>query len=444
MLLWSAQLISGAGDTFTFIALAVTIDNLYPDPGESARALGLVLIAFTLPQLVLGLFAGTLVDRWDRRWVMVVSDVLRALFVPFLVLLNGRADLPWVVGLGFAISTFSAFFVPARTAIMPSLVSEDDLMQANGWMEFGYTIARLMGPILGGLVVTSLGKNAAFMIDATSFFLSALLLVGISGVVTKARARPLERVAESGAPLEAGLMARALPERTGRSSTWEDLVEGVRYALGSRLLQGITLGFAVVMLGNGAVQVLFVPTLRRIFNASPTGVGAIMTVEGGAMLVSGLLIGAWGKRIAPRLMSVLSLVLYGLGVSLFGLAPSYWIALAITPLVGLTVPPINAGLQTLMQQGVPKAMLGRAESVADMAVATAQLASMAAAGWLGDQLGLRGTFLLGGGMMALGGVVMGFLLHEMPAGQGSLVDEGSPARTGTGAHGADRGQELGL
>jgi MFS family permease len=444
MLLWSAQLISGAGDTFTFIALAVTIDNLYPDPGESARALGLVLIAFTLPQLLLGFFAGTLVDRWDRRWVMVVSDVMRALLVPFLVLLKDRADLPWVAALGFLLSTFSAFFVPARTAIMPSLVSEDDLLSANGWMELGYTIARLMGPILGGLVVSTLGSDVAFLIDATSFFFSALFLVGISGVVTRARAVSTKRTVETAVAMETGLMARALPEYTRPSSTWDDLVEGVRYALASRLLQAITLGFAVVMLGNGAVQVLFVPTLRRIFHASPTGVGAIMTVEGGAMLVSGLLIGAWGKRIAPRLMSVTSLVLYGLSVSLFGLAPSYWVALAVMPLIGFTVPPINAGLQTLMQRGVPKAMLGRAESVADAAVATAQLMSMAAAGWLGDQLGLQGTFLLGGGVMALGGIAMGIMLHAAPVRREALAEGNPGAKRGSPRQSADSGQELGL
>jgi predicted MFS family arabinose efflux permease len=156
--------------------------------------------------------------------------------------------------------------------------------------------------------------------------------------------------------------------------------------------------------------------LRRIHNATPTGVGVIMTVQGAAMLVSGISIGAWGKRMPSRLMSVLSLIVYGVSVSLFGLSPSYWVAMAIVPLIGLSVPPINAGLQTLMQQGVPKAMLGRAEAVADMAVATAQLVSMAMAGWLGDQLGLRGTFLLGGGVMIFGGLVMGTLLQGIRVG----------------------------
>lgn len=442
LLLWSAQLISGAGDTFTFIALTVTIDNLFPNQGESARALGLVLIAFALPQLLLGLFAGTLVDRWDRRWVMIASDVGRAILVPFLTLLDSPADLPWVIALGFGISTFSAFFVPARTAIMPNLVVEDELMSANGWMELGYTIARLIGPALGGLVVGGLGSDIAFLIDAGSFFLSALLLVGISGVITRAIREPIVQEVEAPGVLDSGLMSRAVPEQRGTRSTWEDLVEGVRYVLRSRLLQGIMLGFGVVMLGNGAVQVLFVPMLRRIHDATPTGVGVIMTVQGGAMLASGLLIGAWGRRMPSRLMSVVSLIIYGASVSLFGLSPSYWVALAIMPLIGLSVPPINAGLQTLMQRGVPRAMLGRAEAVADMAVATAGLVSMAMAGWLGDQLGLRGTFLLGGGVMIFGGLAMGTLLQGVRVGaprsagerrRRAELDGKSPDRTGSGS-----------
>ena len=145
--------ISRAGDTFTFLALAIQVDSLYSDPKQSAGALASVLIAFALPQLVFGIFAGTFVDRWDRRRTMIVADLARAALIPGFLFLHSPADLPWAMGLAFAAASFGAFFYPARTALLPSLVQQDELMQANSWMQVGETFSRLAGPILAGVVI---------------------------------------------------------------------------------------------------------------------------------------------------------------------------------------------------------------------------------------------------------------------------------------------------
>lgn len=220
LLLWGSLLISRGGDTFTFLALAVTVDGMFDQPGDSARGLAMVLIAFAL-------FAGTMVDRLDRRWVMVASDVLRAALVPVFLLIRTPADLPLAFLIAFAVSSFSIFYYPARTALLPNVVEKDDLLTANSWMEVGSTISRLAGPMLAGIVIGAFGSRVAYWADRPTFLASGLLLVFIRGVET--------RIVK-----QAGQVV---------SSAWSDLKAGVRYAVGSRLLQGVTVGLALAVLG---------------------------------------------------------------------------------------------------------------------------------------------------------------------------------------------------
>jgi len=388
ILLWAAQCISSAGDSFTFLALTIRINEFYTDAGESARAIGLVLIAFALPQLILGIFAGTLVDRWDRKWIMIISDVLRALIIPAFFLIRSPADLPLAFLIAFLASSFSVFFYPARTALLPKMVPEDQLMTANGWMQMGNTIARLTGPILAGIVVSKWGSDVAFGIDSVSFLVSALLLVGMSGLAT-----------------------RVLKKEEQQQSTWEGIKEGVRYATGSRLLQGVTLGISIAMLGLGAVDVLFIPFLRHILHAPIEALGGLMAAQGVGMFVGGLIIGTLGKNLRPLIVAILAMFLLGISIGLVGFAPTYTYGFILLPLAGFTIPPLNASLQTMLQRGVPNEILGRAGSVMDMAISVASLLSMGAAGWMGDLIGLRETFMISGIMLVLGGLAMGWILR---------------------------------
>lgn len=400
MLMWASLLISRAGDTFTFLALAVTVDGMFDQAGDSARALGMVLIAFALPQLVFALFAGTMVDRLDRRWVMVISDVLRAALVPVFLLIRTPADLPLAFLIAFAVSSFSIFYYPARTALLPNVVEKDDLLTANSWMEVGSTISRLAGPMLAGIIIGAFGSRVAYWVDSGSFLVSGLILLFIRGVETRTVAR-------------AGQAA---------SSAWADLKAGVRYAMGSRLLQGVTIGLALALLGIGAVDVLFVPFVRFAFGAGPEALGGIMTVQGVGMVAAGLLLSAFSRRLRPLTVAVCSLMMLGISVAGFGLAPTYTVGLLVIPWVGFAVPPLNASLQTILQQGVPKEMIGRAGSVVDMSISVSHLLSMAGAGWLGDLLGLRQAYVFGGAMMVIGALVSWVLLR-VPAGAIEAPDE---------------------
>lgn len=388
LLLFASQSISAIGDTFSFLALAIRIDSFSSDAGASARALGGIMIAIALPTLLFGIFAGTLVDRWDRRKVMILSDLARAALAPAYLLLRSPGDLPFAFGVAFLMASFSIFFYPARTALLPAIVDEKDLLAANGWMQTGVTISRLVGPALAGIVVAAWGTGIAFWMDGASFLVSGLLVTAVWGVAT-----------------------RAQTTSAGRPSTWQELRAGVRFAARSRLLLGITLGISVAMLGLGAVNVLFVPFLREAFNVGPQALGVIQTMMGAGMLLGGLLMGGLGRRLRPLLVSAASQILLGAGIALFGLAPSYSIELAVMLVIGLSLPPLNAALQTMMQRGIPQEMLGRAGSVMEMAIALTNVVSMGAAGWLGSVIGMRPAFVFGGALVLTGGAAMWLVLR---------------------------------
>jgi len=373
ILLWVAQLISAAGDTFTFLALAIRIDDLFTDPGESVGALAAVLIAFALPKLVIGILAGTLVDRMDRRRIMIISDFSRALLLPCFLILRTPADLPWALVIGFLVASASAFFNPARTALLPALVTDDELLTANGWIQAGQNVAMLAGSVLAGMVIALWNTDAAFWV---------------------------------------GVATRVDPKMAKKDSTWATLVEGARFAGRSPLLQGIMIGAAFAMLALGAINVLFVPFLSSAFGASAGAMGTMMFVMGAGMLIGGVFLGTLGKRIAPLRTAVASLVLLGVSAILFGRAPSYEVALIIVPFVGMSIPPLTAALQTLLQRGVEARMLGRASAVVEMSMGLANLISMGVAGWVGSLLGLRNAFVLGGGLIGLGALTSGLLVSK--------------------------------
>ena len=345
------------------------------------------MIAYALPTLLLGLVAGTFVDRWDRKRVMVVSDVARALIAPGYLLLQSSADLPIAIVTAFLLASFGVFFYPARTALLPSMVDDDELMSANGTMQLGNTIARLAGPALAGAVISVWSVRAAFWIDATSFLISAVLVLGIRGIVTQ--------------------VATA---KEAQQSTLQDLREGIRFAVQSHLLQGITLGIAVAMLGIGAVNVLFVPFLRDAFDAEAAVLGGIDTAQGAGMLLGALSMGVLGKRFSPLRISVVAMVGLGLGIGAAGMAPALGLIVAAMPLIGFTLPPLNASLSTMLQRGIPDGLLGRAGSVMEMASSLTNLISMGLAGWIAGVVGLRETFVLAGAIVLIAGIVMGWIL----------------------------------
>ena len=185
--LWAGQLISLFGDRLNQLALVAVVAI----STGSALATGLVFFAATLPNLLLSPIAGTFVDRWDRKEVMVVSDVLRAALV-LLLPVAAVTNIILVYPLIFLVTTISVFFRPARVAILPRIVPDEDLLSANSALWVGETIADVIGYPLAGVFVAVLGSAVplAFWVDSATYLASAALIGTI--VVSAAATRPGE------------------------------------------------------------------------------------------------------------------------------------------------------------------------------------------------------------------------------------------------------------
>ncbi len=183
-LLWFAGLLSLVGDRALITALPFYV---YQRTG-STLASGAMFFALYLPTLLLGSVAGVFVDRWNRKRLMVVTNLLQAAII-LLLLVPLPAEWLWLIYLVFfAEIALSMFFEPAENALLPHLVPESDLIAANGLNELNNNLARLVGPPLGGMLLTLLGLHSVVLLDGVSFLVSALLIAGITTSATPAPA----------------------------------------------------------------------------------------------------------------------------------------------------------------------------------------------------------------------------------------------------------------
>jgi MFS family permease len=173
--LWLGQVVSQLGDWFNTIALYMIILNLT----GSGRDIGLLLVARFLPSFIFGSFSGVVADRFSRRSIMIISDLLRALVVLGFLLIR-RADQLWILySLTVLQLGLSTFFEPAKTAVIPSIVSDRELVAANAISSVTWSIMLTLGAFVGGIVTGLFGSDVAFILDAITYLLSAALIAGV-------------------------------------------------------------------------------------------------------------------------------------------------------------------------------------------------------------------------------------------------------------------------
>ncbi|HEX8118827.1 MAG TPA: MFS transporter, partial [Pyrinomonadaceae bacterium] len=171
-LLWLGQVVSQLGDWFDTIALFTLVLRLT----DSGRAVGLVLVARFLPSVVLGPLSGALADRFNRRHIMIASDAARALVVLGFLFVR-RPEHVWLVYVLTVLQlAFSAFFEPARSAALPSVVHERDLLTANSISSVTWSAMLTLGAAAGGPITDLFGTDAAFVIDSLTYLVSAALV----------------------------------------------------------------------------------------------------------------------------------------------------------------------------------------------------------------------------------------------------------------------------
>ena len=382
--LWVGQLVSLFGDRVHQIALAFLVLGVT----QSAVAVAMTFVAATLPNLVLGPVAGALVDRWDQKRVMVASDLLRAAIVLVLPL-AADANVLLVYPLVFALTSISIFFRPARTAVIPRIVREDELVAANSAIWLGDSIADVIGYPLATLFVTLVGSSLAiaFWLDAASYLASALLIVtmAVPAVV---------RAAAAAVPGLRGLVV--------------DLVAGWRFLRGEAVLFANTLqavaGQFAIGITIGLMAVYASDALRSATIDAIARYGLIEAAIGIGNLIGGFAIGLVGTRIARGPAIIAGYVVYGACITGLALTGNVGVAVALALGMGAANMVFVIPTQTLFMERTPEDMIGRVISFRFSAVFGSITLGMAVGGILGEAMGPALVFGIFGIVTMLAGL----------------------------------------
>jgi len=389
-LLWLGQLISIIGDWVLVIALPFYTYNLT----GSALASGGMFIVSTLPRLLLGSVAGVFVDRWDRKRTMIAADFLRVLLTLMLFLVRSR-DLLWLIyASAFLESVVSQFFNPAKSAVIPMLVDKKDLLTANSLNGLSDALTRLVGSALGGMLLTWLGFSFVVFFDAATFLVSALMIMLV--VIPR---HPVEHAAP-------GTTAAS----TKMADIWRDWIAGLKLVKRERLLLALFIVMGVALLGDGMVTVLIVPLVKNLMGGEAQLLGWLMAAEGIGGLLGGLLVGQFGKRIPPRLLSTVALVSAGLVIIALFTFPHSFLVYPLLGFVGLTATAWFTSAETLLQMGVSDQFRGRIFGTLGTTMALAGLIGMAFAGTMADRVGLVPILSISASLYLLSGLLAWTLL----------------------------------
>ena len=365
--LWAGQLISLFGDRLNQMALVAVVGAAT----QSVLATGLVFFTAMLPNVVLSPIAGTFVDRWDHKEVMVVSDILRAaimLVIPIVAVTN----LVLVYPLIFLATCVSVFFRPARVAILPQIVPERDLLSANSALWIGETLADIIGYPLAGIFVTLLASAVpiAFWFDSATYLASAGLLATI---VVQARPRSADVDGSRGE----GFLG--------------EMKAGWRFLRHETVLLANTLQGAVGQFSLGIAIALTPSFVRLTYTDTPFGyLGAYGFLETGlglGNLVGGFVIGLIGARLAKGRMLIVGYAAWGLLIFLFAMIDNLPLAIGLTIGQGVANMVFIIPSQTLFQERTPQALMGRVVGFRFALVFGSMTIAMALGSVLGEVFG---------------------------------------------------------
>jgi MFS family permease len=376
-LLWGGMCVSLVGDGVFLVAMAWQVYALSNAP----TALSTVGIAMVVPTIAFLLLGGVVSDRFDRRRVILASDLGRALAVALLAVLaaGGWLQLWHIVVLAAVYGTGTGFFAPAFDAIVPELLPTEELAQANSLDQFARPLAlRLAGPALGGLLIAMGGSGFAFAIDAASFLASAGAVVAMT---------PRPRV-------------QPRPER-GRIGA--DLAGGFRYVRSHVWLWGTFAAAAIAYLAfMGPTEVLLPFLVKNTLHGSAFEFGAVLSAGGLASVACAVLMGQ--SELPGRSITFIyaTWTLATFAVAGYGLASALWQVMLASAAFNALETAGTIVWATLKQRNVPTALLGRVSSL-DWLISIGLLPlSLALTGPVSAAVGVR-TTLVGAGV--IGGLV---------------------------------------
>ncbi|MCA1064012.1 MFS transporter [Rossellomorea sp. AcN35-11] len=379
--LMTAQAISGLGDWLSIIAV-ITLVGLKWE--ATPMQMSLIILSLALPMALLGPVTGTLADRMERKWLMVLSDVVRGV----LILLLTVADNVWMVyGCLFLVGMFSSVFIPAKNGKLKEIVPDEHI---KGAMSLSSTIdssTKVVGPLVSGILVSTMGTYNVFYLDSATFFLSAVLIFLLPKALKEQEVSG--EVVKKDAP-----------------SFKEEIKVGFSFIQKSHfLLYGLfLLGVSLLILQLSDSQ--FIILLRQLTDVSPNLLGYLVTSAGVGMLFTGIYLSKKTDYNAYVYMCT-GVLGIGLGFGMMGILTYYDLSLsmlwvpALGFLAGGSAGFVFIPFQAATQEKTPVHMTGRVFGVVNSVTTTATIIGPLAGGALATVIGIIPSFIVTGSLLII-------------------------------------------
>lgn len=351
LILWSSQTISNSGDAIFSLAVIWFILS----SSNSILLVGLIVAASFVPEIIVAPFAGTFVDRFNRRTVLTISYLSQG------VLVGGAGALYMFDKLGFAYSLLTViglgigeqFTVPANGALLPNIVRNEELVAANGLISSTNSLNMLGSNAVGGIMILLIGLAAPFEYDAITFLLASVLLIMLphsTGIVGKKG------------------ISEEVSENDG--STISQLIVGFRYLRKDGLLLKLTVLSTVVSFFALGLQGIYAPYVRTSLHGGPATYGFFLASFGIGSMVGSLLISKIGNRIRTGTLIMLGLLGQAGTITLLGFTHIAGIAILIWGICGLAQVTNIIPYQSFLQARIPSAFFGRVSTLISALVFT--------------------------------------------------------------------------
>lgn len=378
-LMWSAQLVSTIGSSLTDLAAGILVFQLT----QSALNVGLTLMVTAIPTLFVGLFAGVFVDRFDRKRILLSSDLLRGIIVvliPFGVQTFGLIALYVLL---FLAAIVRQFFDPAWESVLPDIASDEELASANAFLSISSFGSTAVGFALAGFLA-AVDIHLPFYIDGLTFLLSFVIVLGV-------------RIAK-----------QSSDETTTAGAVIANLQVGVRFLWNTPILRSSLFVSIPVLFSFGLWNVLLLPMAIRELGATTFEYGLQEALTSVGFVVSSLIMAKYSDRLREGQWMVLATIGMGFFGVFYGLAPNIWIAIGMVVASGFLNSPLGISRRLIFQKNTPREMRGRVFSAFAVSRDVVFLAGMALAG-LADILPIRALVIAASVILVGAGVLTQFM-----------------------------------
>ena len=362
--LWTAQLVSTIGDALTSLAAGIIVY----ERTQSALSVGLILMATAVPTLVFGLIAGVVVDRYDRKKIMIAADILRAAVVvtiPFLL----TASIVWLYILVIVSASITQFFSPANESVLPEIASEEELGAANAIMAIAQFGSTAIGFAAAGFLASTKSIEAVFFVDAGTFLFSALM-------ISLVKVDPLQ-----------------VTEHAAIGSVIRDIGFGAKFIAKTPILRSLNLVRVPVLLCFGLQNVLLLPFALRALHATEFEYGLQEGLTSVGFVIGSLAMARLADRLREGQWLVLSYTAMGLMSLVYSFQSSVWVAVSLIAVSGAMNAPSFVAGRLINQRNTPREMRGRVFSTSYVLRDVVYLSGMALAG-LADVIDVRLLFMV--------------------------------------------------